>query len=431
MHDDGFRAMLANAAAIARRRAPQVSTIEGYYAVMAGLSNGLYDKHLSYKPALSIARPGWVGVIIALRGGHWVVADEDPWPGRAPLKGAVLVSCDGRSADDIARERLGGFRAEWSIPAQRGLAAPWLLIDEHNPFLKPLQACTFASKDGPRDIALDWQPVSRDLIISRMNRAAGIGAAGYGVRRAGAGWWVSINELTDKAPAVIASARAVQAQLRAAPFIVFDVRGNGGGSSDIGDQLARIIYGANVIPPDSDCLESWRVSPENQALLDTYLAKLGDRLSPQARASITSEADAMRRASAAGQAFSRPLRQCRGAMPVIHARPRVYLLTDRVCFSSCLLVTRTFRALGAVQIGEATNANTYYQENRRVTLPSGLGNIGVQASVDLSLTAHVGPFLPEIPYPGDLTDTAAVQAWVLANAAKWATRPPRDPPSAD
>jgi len=424
IHDDAFRTSLAEASATARSRAQRVTTIEGHQAVMSAFANALGDQHLSFRPALSVARPSWVGLITAWRDGQWVVVDEDARPGRAALRGATLVGCDGRSADAVARERLGGFRADWSIPAQRGQAAPWLLIDERNPFIATLKKCTFRDADGTREIAMDWQPVARDSVIHRLRAATGVGAAGYGVRRLDGGWWVSINELTARAPAVIADARAHAAQLRAAPFVVFDVRGNGGGASDIGAQLAAVLYGEDAVPKDDACPSAWRASAANLARLESYPAMLGDRLSPEANALIAREIDAMRAARDAGEAFSRPPRACprEKATPQRNG-PKVLLLTDRTCFSSCLLVTQLFRELGALHIGEATDGNTHYTENRREPLPSGLGTIGVQAAVDLSMPSRVGPFEPDIAYAGDLTDTQAVERWVSSNAERWMSLP--------
>jgi len=53
-------------------------------------------------------------------------------------------------------------------------------------------------------------------------------------------------------------------------------------------------------------------------------------------------------------------------------RAKVFLLTDHKCFSSCLIATHDFRALGAVHVGETTDANTSYAEVRAAVLPSGL-----------------------------------------------------------
>ncbi|HSI19364.1 MAG TPA: S41 family peptidase [Sphingomonas sp.] len=420
MGDAHFVTILRTAHDLAQQRARQVTTYEGYLATMAGFSNALEDQHLSFKPVMQVARPNWVGLLLSLRHDKWIVTDEDPWPGRAPLKGAILTGCDGRSAEEVARERLGGFRAQWSIWAQRAMAAPWMLIDERNPFLHELKQCSFMTATGPRTIEMDWQPIARDAIAQRITKAAGIGAAGFDVRPVGKGWWIAMGELTRNAPAVVAAAKAHQAAIRTAPFVVFDLRGNGGGSSDLGTQIARVIYGDDVLREDApaDCPTAWRVSADNQALLESYPKILGDRLTPQANAEIQADIDAMRAAAAQGRAFSHPIGACRSTMtikPPLHPR-RVFLLTDRRCFSSCLIVVQGFRALGATQIGEPTNGNTRYQENHPLPLPSGLGAFAVQSTVDLAQPPRVGPFSPHIRYDGDLTDTDAVQRWLVSIA---------------
>jgi hypothetical protein len=50
---------------------------------------------------------------------------------------------------------------------------------------------------------------------------------------------------------------------------------------------------------------------------------------------------------------------------------RLILLTDNLCFSSCLVVTDDFRTLGAFHIGQTTDAATHFNEVREQYLPSG------------------------------------------------------------
>jgi hypothetical protein len=92
--------------------------------------------------------------------------------------------------------------------------------------------------------------------------------------------------------------------------------------------------------------------------------------------------------------------------------PRVILLTDRHCFSSCLLGVRLFRALGAEHVGEETRANTRYSDLRTVELPSGLSNFSTMQSFSTWLPMQIGPYSPALRFDGDLADDAAVQAWV-------------------
>jgi hypothetical protein len=427
--DTDFLRNLQIAVTTARDRAKRVSTLEGYLAVMTGFDSNFGDRHVRAVPMFNISRPDWVGLIMGLRGTEWMVVDEDPWPDRPSLLGAHLLSCDNRTATAIAKERLGGFRGTWDIVAQRGLAAPWLLIDEHNPFVEQLRQCTFGTGTGEVTIPMTWTPIARDAIISRIQKAGGSGAAGYGLRRAGNGWWIAIQEFTGNAPAVVASAQEQASELVSAPFVVLDVRGNGGGSSAIGDDLAAILYGSaarQLSDSDDACPEAWRASPGNIARLESYPALLGSRLSTEANLRIRTDIEAMRKAIAAGRVFSRPVDCGRPThAPRVSATngPRIFVLTDRVCFSSCLIVVNHFLKLGATQIGEETNADTRYQENRREILPSGLAMFGVQTAVSPGEPQRVGPFVPRYVFNGDLTDTPAVERWVVENAASWvATR---------
>lgn len=430
LEDRAFQGSLASALSVGRARAGHVTTLEGYLAVMSGFDSGLGDRHVRTVPTINISRPDWVGLIIGLRGMRWLVVDEEPWSGRASLLGASLVGCDGRGADEIANERLGQFRGAQN-GAQKGLVAPWLLIDERNPFLMPLRQCTFDTGTKKVTIPMDWTPIMRDVIIARLLKAGGGGAAGYGVRRAGSGWWIAIQEFTGNAPAVVAEAREKEAEFPAAPFVVVDVRGNGGGASAIGDELARVLFGAqaqSLLADEDRCPEAWRVSPGNRARLESYPAMLGARLTAATNLKLQDDVTALRSAAAAGRAFSRPIACPRvaaspslSAQPAVATTPRIFILTDRVCFSSCLIVVDHFRKLGAIQIGEATNADTHYQENRRELLPSGLAFFGVQEAVSVGEPLRVGPYVPRYEFSGDLTDTHTVEQWVFESMSGWLT----------
>jgi hypothetical protein len=419
LQDTTFQATLASALAIARQRAAQVSTPSGYLATLAGFSNSFGDAHIRVAPQFLDASPTWVGLIRGYRNGSWVVVDEDLWRGRESLRGATLTSCDGRDIQDVAQERLGGFRAHWPIEAQRGTSAPWLLVDEHNPFVQPLKRCEFNFNGRVVTVDMDWTAIARDKLGSRLRQASGIGAAGWGVRPVGNGWWIALQELTANAPAVVAAAQAHQSQLRASSFVVLDLRGNGGGSSDYGSQLASVLYGSRADGFNNEqnaCREAWRVSPDNQARLEAYPHLMGERLSAEENARIQDDIAAMKQAASTKQDFSRPT-QCRLQPKVLPppsgADPFVYVLTDRACFSSCLIVVRDFLKLGAILVGESTNGDTRYQENRDVLLPSGLAAVGTQAAVDPTSPPFIGPFVPQFSFEGDLRNTPSVEDWVV------------------
>src|SRR6202012_3287530 len=124
-----------------------------------------------------------------------------------------------------ARKNVGGFHAVWSIGAQQIQSAPWLLVDEGNPFITRPKACEFKVDGQSRTVTLEWIRVKRENLLPRIKAGGGAGAAGYGVRRVGTGYWIAIQDLiTDKAVAVVKAVEEQKAMLRAAPYVVLDLR---------------------------------------------------------------------------------------------------------------------------------------------------------------------------------------------------------------
>jgi hypothetical protein len=55
-------------------------------------------------------------------------------------------------------------------------------------------------------------------------------------------------------------------------------------------------------------------------------------------------------------------------------------------------------------------------------LPSGYSMFSTLESVDPGSALEVGPFEPVLAYDGDIADTDALEAWVIATAVPAATR---------
>jgi hypothetical protein len=96
---------------------------------------------------------------------------------------------------------------------------------------------------------------------------------------------------------------------------------------------------------------------------------------------------------------------------------RLILLTDNVCFSSCLMVTEEFRKLGALHVGETTDANTNYMEVREDKLPSGMSMFSTLQAVAPNRPTQMGPFTPARLFQGDIADTAALEKWIAQLAS--------------
>jgi hypothetical protein len=99
--------------------------------------------------------------------------------------------------------------------------------------------------------------------------------------------------------------------------------------------------------------------------------------------------------------------------PPLPERPRVFVIADSGCASACLDALDIWRALGAVQVGSVTSADTVYMEVRREPLPSGFMEGVIPMKVYRGRPrGHNEPYEPAHAFDGDLTDTAALEAWI-------------------
>jgi hypothetical protein len=172
---------------------------------------------------------------------------------------------NGEGVEDLARKNLGGFRADWSIGAHQTQAAPWLLIDESNPSIRRPKICTFEHNGQRQTVTLDWTRIKREDLLPRLKKAIGAGEAGFGVRQVGGGYWIALQSLLDaRTLEVVKAVEEQKTALQEAPFVVLDLRGNHGGSSLIGRQIAASLLGSAVMQPDCSGPDgAWRTSEGN------------------------------------------------------------------------------------------------------------------------------------------------------------------------
>src|SRR5690606_33753336 len=342
----------------------QVTDAGGYRAVLNGFAAGLGDGHIMFSP--EVAAPyRWAGLIMSRQGPDWRVAVHDAAAGEPDLSGARLRGCDGRTADELARERLGGFRIDWEVEAQRVARAHFLLLDDSNPFLDNPAVCRFDTVGGPVDLQMNWRPISLDALREAIGGAPRAGGAGMGVRPFAGGYWIALESLGDGAQAVVEDVRARAEDLRAAPAVVLDMRGNGGGASMFGQQIARILVGEAHFEArgagTGPCDVVWRVSAENLEGIRSWRSFAGER-GPEFSEWLEDSIGQMERALAAGQPFDKDIPTCPagapptgGEIPPPLMQGRLVLITDGACFSSCMLVADNLRQLGALHLGHATD----------------------------------------------------------------------------
>lgn len=428
--DTAFRRTLALAGEAARARAQRVNSYEGWLATLRAFAAAFSDPHIMLQTRLSVGSVRWPGLVVGRQGSATVVVSRDSaWPD-VPGAGARLVSCDGADVERLSRERLGVYRGTWDIASQQVRNTPFLLVDDGNPFLPPLSRCAFREETGEREVALQWRSVGAAALQERLRAAAPIGRAGFGVRRVGDGWWIGLQALTDRSKDVLDSVAAHLEAIHGAPWVVVDVRGNGGGNSAWGVRLAGQLVGEARVSQAMRraerefagplCGTSWRASAAVEETLESYIRNQGPGTGQWRR-----DLDSVRAARAAGRELGPMPRPCppaaagtEGELPPPRMTGRLLLLTDHACFSSCLLLAGLFRLIGATQLGEATDFSTRYMEVRGLPLPSGLGAFATLQKVAFGAPARLGPFDPDVPYPGPIDDTGALERWVVETVAK-------------
>jgi hypothetical protein len=419
-HDAEFEAALNGGYTSAMQLAAQVRSYDGYRAVLQRYAAGFADRHISSR-ALLESPQRWPGFMVAL-GEDWrVVSSVDE---AAPKPGTLLIGCDGVAALELAESRLRPTMSNWSIAAQRKRNSWRLLIDDGDPFVTVPKRCTFTNDAGERfEHALNWRSISVSELNAQMRVAVGRPKPDVSLSTFADGWWIRLGTLVDDARPVVDEVARRSAELRGGRFVVVDLRGNGGGSSIYPERIAEVLYGeqrtASVLKkiaagPDAT---TWRVSAGNLATIEQYVSRFSRELGPddwlvhELKRSQLAVSEALRDGAAVATvshevATKKKQSKARGPAPL------VILVTDRFCFSSCLMATDLFRGLGALHVGEETDQNTHYTEVRSIALPSGLSTFSTMQAIDRSHARRIGPFTPTIVYSGRTDDDAAVRAWV-------------------
>ncbi|MEI9928600.1 MAG: hypothetical protein WDN44_13995 [Sphingomonas sp.] len=334
------------------------------------------------------------------------------------------------AAQAWAVDRLGRFGANPAIEAELARRAPTLLIDDGNPFLARPTACSFARDGGaPQTVTLAWRRIAQSRLEALAASVTHPARAGMGVTPFAGGYWIALETLDPSAQKVVDAVTAQQTALRAAPMVVLDLRGNGGGNSDYADRIAAALVGearAKAAWPEiHGCTGPfWRATAGNLPAVESAAARSKAQGDPNIAQYWSDLAADMAAAVKEGRGFAPALPPCvrearpasRGrepALPPSAMRGRLVLVTDRSCFSSCLLATDLFRRLGALHVGEATDVSTRYMEVREIVLPSGLRTFSTLQKVVVGAD-DFGPYAPDRPYPGPLDDGDALKAWVAA-----------------
>lgn len=414
--------------ALALKRAGQVRDFAGYWYAMKAYVASFEDGHMGFgttgeAPKFDTRWPGFLTGFDAA-GAQRVVSRADDAP--LPL-GARLASCDGMPAESLAAENVGAFEGRWFLKSRHMWRGGELFVDRGNPFIRRPATCVFEVGGRLEQVSLTWKPIAPEALTPRLWTASQLIRPPVGARTLADGTrWYGLSDFNGdpgsdagrNLPGVIAGMKADRAALVAAPAIVLDLRGNNGGSSDWSRQIAAILWGEQRfagLDIDSDSVE-WRASEANIASLVETREQRKAILSPEARKWFDRTIAGMQAAHAKGEKLWRDPEDKEPPVPGDPpAPPRgpVYFVTDSGCGSACLDAADLWAALGAIQIGQQTSADTLYMDVRQDVLPSGVARLSVPMKVYRGRKRGSNvPLDPVHVFPGNLRDTPALEAWV-------------------
>ncbi|MGH6991773.1 MAG: hypothetical protein ACREEH_00400 [Caulobacteraceae bacterium] len=386
-----FRTWLEKGLKEARAGVPKVTDSRGYYFILRGYVGGFRDSHIGFAPTgWSINLHGlWPGFVLGLRDGRYEVVFRGANVKDVPPVGARLLSCDGQSVAQLvaARDRYDG---NFALASGRFYGAPRLLSDMGNPFVTPPKSCKFGGRGGEQRFALVWRAPDKAVKVGSQEALAEMSPHSSKLAIepwAGRGWWISVPSMTADQDwnGFYAQKKARLPELREAPVVVIDVRGNGGGDSAFGDRLIRLLWGDAMVDarkPDLGPIV-WRVSRLNR---DNWAEETADAVKDKELSA--EDKSEMRRILArydSALAEGDPTFELEGGQPSKLAqsgpdlvRGRVVVLTDHACVSACLDLMDEIMALPhVVQAGTTTSADTIFMDLTIVPkLPSGLISFG-------------------------------------------------------
>jgi hypothetical protein len=254
--DPQFSATNETQYAVALDRAKTARRFADYFFAIQHYMAAFDDGHLGFgvfgsTPDQVKAWPGFIAKDDGNRG--LVVTSAEPWSGVSV--GARIKSCDDRDAFQLGKYRIGDRFGRWELVSQRVMFSSMVMLNTGDPYVQPIRRCVFDSDTGESAVDLDWRATgpgfySRYKIFEVTPRQA------TAMRRGNDGaYWITLptfngNPESDDGRALEALVGQISGQadaLRQVPVIVFDLRGNSGGSSGWSARIAEAIWGTGAL----------------------------------------------------------------------------------------------------------------------------------------------------------------------------------------
>jgi hypothetical protein len=267
-----FAIWLEDGKTIALASAKSATTQADYWRAIRAYTNGFRDGHIWFGLNDAIHQlPGFL--TRRQEDGKTLVMFTNKQL-KLPL-GSQLLICDGVAPDLLTQKLVNPFRWNADIPHEKNAASVHLFAPLVNDPLRP-RKCQFSFKGQVFSRTLSWESVSNQQLDNFLQKATSNLIPSLGLRQVDGVWFVSLptfnfqDKQVDAINALLKKLETHSTRLQKAHWVVLDVRGNTGGNSGWGSQVARKLYGNSAI----DRIEGqfnwtvdWRVSAQNLSLI--------------------------------------------------------------------------------------------------------------------------------------------------------------------
>lgn len=423
----GFRDWLDGGRDALLSQARAATSLHDYQLVLRDYANGFADGHLNLVMTESPAHL-WPGFLVRtdVPGAPVRVSVTATGPD-APTgvrPGLVVESCGGTPARTLLEERVLRPLLNPHVPQRLRLFSALLMVADAPSDRWPV--CTMSWHGRSRIVPLRWRPITPAALAREQARSSGIELPATGLRRIGDVWLVSLPSFAPRDAAatarlhvLVARLRAQAATLHAARHVVLDLRGNDGGNSEWGVEVAEALWGkaaVEAVQATMPATVDWRVSARNAAALRKDSAMMRRQGQTAFVGYLDALAGRMDAALEEHQVFLREEGDPPAPLPQLAApfSNPVHVLTTPHCASACLdFVDLVDKLPGTVRVGLETSSDTDYLELASAVLPSGHAMLRYAMKVYRQRErAANASYKPAIAWPGGTMTDASIAGWI-------------------
>jgi hypothetical protein len=406
-------------------RAAAARSYGDYERALRFYTNGFQDGHLGIGLEISPEEVEWPGFAVGSTpdGGAEVNRAEEDSGMRV---GDRVTECDGRTIDELLKDRVDPYFWNRAIPHDRGRHVHRLFQVYRRDPIGRLSSCRSSSGE----VTLKWRRTTREELARVLESASRDPSRGPRLYRVDGVWFVSIPTLAYSNDVAVARVRAFLDELAAKASelresrMILDVRGNRGGNSAWGKEIARAIWGdpwVERVDGSFDRTVDWRASDANIEHMRRMIEREKQAGLMESAAYWTRALEAMERARIRGQPLARfedRPKETAEPPPSNPVRGQVFFLTDNECASACLDFADLVRRMpGVVQIGLPTSADAIYIDNTYAPLPSGLSGLGYSLKVYRNrVRGNNEWYEPRLRWPGGSMTDETLAKWVSSIA---------------